>query len=163
VAASFSGPLSKASAPRLAPAACPGVAADRRGRLRLRVMVPRLSHVRIRRENCRLANRISFIVWSKIRASVREFMKLNNARKTVATVAEWFFGEHGLTYLDLTKDRPEWTGLQEHEPFRYKMFTAEDADFLRELQIVADPADCLQPGEKTLGRQILERFWEEDR
>jgi hypothetical protein len=90
-------------------------------------------------------------------------MKPKNALKTVATVAEWFFGEHCPIYLYLTKDRPEWTGLQEREPFRYKMFTAADADFLRELQIVADPADCLQPGEKTLGRQILERFWAEDR
>jgi len=90
-------------------------------------------------------------------------MKPKNALKTVATVAEWFFGEHCPIYLYLTKDRPEWTGPQEREPFRYKMFTAADADFLRELQIAADPADCLQPGEKTLGRQILERFWAEDR
>ena len=90
-------------------------------------------------------------------------MKPKNALKIAATVAMWFFGEHSPIYLGLTKVRPEWTGLREREPFRYKMFTAADADFLRELQIAADPADCLQPGEKTLGRQILERFWAEDR
>ena len=91
-------------------------------------------------------------------------MKPKNALKTVATIAMWFFGEHSPTYLQLAKpDRPDWIGLQELEPFPYKMFTAEDADFLRELQIAVDPADCLKPGEKTLGRQILERFWAEDR
>ena len=66
-------------------------------------------------------------------------MKPKNALKTVATVAEWFFGEQGPNCLDLTEDRPESVGLREHEPLRYKMFTAADADFLRKLQIVADP------------------------
>jgi len=93
----------------------------------------------------------------------RKFMKPKNALKTVATVAEWFFGEHGPIYLDLTKNRLEWTGVPQYEPPWYKMLTPDDADFLRELKIAADPADCLQPGEKTLGRQILERFWAEDR
>ncbi len=78
-------------------------------------------------------------------------MKPKNALKTVSTVAMWFFGEHSPTYLDLTKDRPEWTGLPQREPLWYKMLTPED------------PADVLQPGEKTLGRQILEQFWAEDR
>jgi hypothetical protein len=90
-------------------------------------------------------------------------MKPKNALKTVATVAMWFFGEHSPTYLELTKDRPAWTGLPQHGPLWYKMLTPDDADFLRELNIVVDPADVLQPGEKTLGRQILEQFWAEDR
>jgi hypothetical protein len=90
-------------------------------------------------------------------------MKPKNALKTVATVAMWFFGEHSPTYLDLTKDRPEWTGLPEHDPYWDKMWTPADADLLRELNIAVDPAEVLQPGEKTLGRQILEQFWAEDR
>jgi hypothetical protein len=90
-------------------------------------------------------------------------MKPKNALKTVATVAMWFFGEHSPTYLDLTKDRPESTGLPQHDPYWYKMLTPDDADFFRELNIAVDPAEVLQPGEKTLGRQILERFWAEDR
>src|SRR5260370_30598745 len=81
-------------------------------------------------------------------------MKPKNALKTVATVAMWFFGEHSPTYLDLTKDRPEWTGVPQYEPPWYKMLTPDDADFLRELKIVADPADVLQPGEKNLSRQV---------
>ena len=90
-------------------------------------------------------------------------MKPKNALKTVATVAMWFFGERSPTYLELTKDRPEWTGLPRQEPLWYKMLTPEDADLLRELGIVVGSADVLQPGEKTLGRQILEQFWAEDR
>lgn len=90
-------------------------------------------------------------------------MKPKNALKTVATVAMWFFGERSPTYLELTKDRPEWTGLPRQETLLYKTLTPDDADFLRELSIVVDPADVLQPGEKTLGRQILEQFWAEDR
>jgi hypothetical protein len=90
-------------------------------------------------------------------------MKPKKALKTAATVAAWFFGDHDPIYLDLTKDRPQWTGLREHDPYWDKIWTPMDADFLRELNIAVDPADVLQPGEKTPGRQILERFWEEDR
>jgi hypothetical protein len=90
-------------------------------------------------------------------------MKPKKALKTAATVAAWFFGDHDPIYLDLTKDRPQWTGLREHDPYWEKIWTPMDADFLRELSIAVDPTDVLQPGEKTLGRQILERFWEEDR
>jgi hypothetical protein len=93
----------------------------------------------------------------------RKFMKPKNALKTAASVAMWFFGEHSPTYLDLTKVRPEWTGLPQHEPLWHKMLTPDDAGFLHELNIAVDPADVLQPGEKTLGRQILEQFWAEDR
>ncbi len=90
-------------------------------------------------------------------------MKPKNALKTAATVAMWFFGEHSPIYLGLTKNRLERTGPPQHEPFWYKMLTPDDADFLREFNIAVDPADVLQPGEKTLGRQILEQFWAEDR
>ena len=59
--------------------------------------------------------------------------------------------------------QPPQRTLQEQEPLWHKTLTPEDADLLRELQIVVDPAEVLQPGEKTPGRQILETFWAEDR
>jgi hypothetical protein len=89
-------------------------------------------------------------------------MKPKNVLKSVATIAAWCFGVHRLNSLELAKlVGPKC--LQEQESLWHKTLTPEDADLLRELQIAVDPADVLQPGEKTLGRQILERFWAEDR
>ncbi len=88
-------------------------------------------------------------------------MKFENTLKTAGTVATWLFGARGPTYLKIAK--PPQRTLQEQELLWYKTLTPEDADLLRELQIAVDPADVLQLGEKTLGRQILERFWAEDR
>ena len=88
-------------------------------------------------------------------------MKLGNTLKTAGTVATWLFGRHGLTYLKIAQ--PLQRTVQEQESLWHKTLTPQDADLLRELQIVVDPADVLQPGEKTPGRQILERFWAEDR
>ena len=88
-------------------------------------------------------------------------MKFVDRLKTAGTVATWLFGRHGLTYLNLAK--PPQRTLQEQESFWHKTLTPEDAGLLRGLQISVDPADVLQPGEKTPGRQILERFWAEDR
>jgi len=88
-------------------------------------------------------------------------MKFENTLKTAGKFATWFFGRHGPAYLKIAK--PPQRTLQEQEPLWYKTLTPEDADLLRELQIAVDPADVLQPGEKTVGRQILERFWAEDR
>jgi hypothetical protein len=88
-------------------------------------------------------------------------MKFEKTLKTAGTVATWLFGRRGHTYLKIAK--PPQRTLQEQEPLWYKTLTPEDADFLRELQIALDPTDVLQPGEKTPGRQILERFWAEDR
>ncbi len=88
-------------------------------------------------------------------------MKFENTLKTAGTLATWLFGGRRPTYLKIAK--PPQRTLQEQEPLWYKTLTPEDADFLCELQIAVDPADVLQPGEKTPGRQILERFWAEDR
>ena len=88
-------------------------------------------------------------------------MKFEYTLKTAGTVATWLFGARGLTYLKIAK--PPQRTLQEHEPLWYKMLIPEVADLLRKLQITVDPADVLQPGEKTPGRQILETFWAEDR
>jgi hypothetical protein len=88
-------------------------------------------------------------------------MKFKNTLKTAGTVATWLFGRRGHTYLKIAK--PPQRTLQEQESLWHKTLTPEDANFLRELQIVLNPADVLQPGEKTPGRQILERFWAEDR
>jgi len=70
-------------------------------------------------------------------------MKFENTLKTAGTVATWFFGERGPTYLNIAKP-PERT-LQEHVPDWDKMWTEVDEEG------------------KTLGRRILERFWAEDR
>jgi hypothetical protein len=88
-------------------------------------------------------------------------MKFEYTLKTAGTVATWLFGARGLTYLKIAK--PPQRTLQEQESLWYKTLTPGDADLLRELQIAVDPDDVLQPGEKTPGRQILERFWAEDR
>jgi hypothetical protein len=99
---------------------------------------------------------------AKIRAEAGSFMKPKNGLRSVATIAAWCFGEHRLNSLELGKlVGPEC--LQEPEPYWDKIWTPADADFLRELNIAVNPAEVLQPGEKTLGRQILERFWAEDR
>jgi hypothetical protein len=70
-------------------------------------------------------------------------MKLESL-KNVGTVATWFFGKYGPTYLKIPKVRPEWT-VQEHGPSGDRMWTEVDEDG------------------KTLGRRILETFWAEDR
>ena len=53
-----------------------------------------------------------------------------------------------------------------------RMWTEGDVDFLLEIGIAVEPDDCIQictlfpeleEGGKTIGRQILERFWAEDR
>jgi len=88
-------------------------------------------------------------------------MKFKNTLKTAGTVAVWLFGARGFTYLRIAK--PPQRTVQEQESLWHKALTPEDADLLRELQIAVDPAEVLQPGEKTVGRQILERFWAEDR
>jgi hypothetical protein len=64
--------------------------------------------------------------------------------KNVGTVATWFFGGHGSTYLNIAKDHPERT-VQEQGPSWDGMWTEVDKDG------------------KTLGRRILETFWAEDR
>ena len=93
-------------------------------------------------------------------------MKFADTLKTAGTVATWLFGGHGFTYLRIAK--PPQRTLQEQQQEQkqklwYKTLTPEDADLLRKLQIAVDPDDVLQPGEKTPGREILERFWAEDR
>ena len=88
-------------------------------------------------------------------------MKFADTLKTVGTIATWLFAGHGFTYLKIAK--PSQRTLQEQESLWHKTLTPEDAGLLRELQIAVDPADVLQPGEKTPGREILERFWAEDR
>jgi hypothetical protein len=88
-------------------------------------------------------------------------MKFENTLKSAGTVATWLFGRRGPTYLKIAK--PPQRTLQEQESLWHKTLTPEDADFLRELEIAVDPDDVLQTGEKTLGRQILDRFWAEDR
>jgi hypothetical protein len=70
-------------------------------------------------------------------------MKLESL-KTIGTVATWFFGKHGPTYLKIARDRPERT-VQEHGPSGENKWTEVDEDG------------------KTLGRRILETFWAEDR
>lgn len=88
-------------------------------------------------------------------------MKFADTLKTAGTVATWLFAGHGFTYLKIAK--PSQRTLQEQESLWHKTLTPEDAGLLRGLQIAVDPADVLQPGEKTPGREILERFWAEDR
>ena len=90
-------------------------------------------------------------------------MKFVHTLKTAGTVATWLFGRHGLTYLKIAQPPQRTLQEQEQESLWYKTLTPEDAGLLRELQIAVDPAEVLQPGEKTPGRQILERFWAEDR
>ena len=63
---------------------------------------------------------------------------------TAGTVATWFFGRHGPTYLKITEYNPKQT-VQEQGPSWEKMWTEVDEDG------------------KTLGRRILETFWAEDR
>jgi hypothetical protein len=70
-------------------------------------------------------------------------MKLESL-KTVGTIATWFFGRHGPTYLKITKYNPERT-VQEQGPSWENIWTEVDKDG------------------KTLGRRILETFWTEDR
>jgi hypothetical protein len=88
-------------------------------------------------------------------------MRFENTLKTAGTVAMWLFGARGLTYLKIAN--PPQRTVQEQESLWHKTLTPEDADLLRELNIAVDPAEVLQPGEKTPCRQILERFWAEDR
>ena len=73
----------------------------------------------------------------------REFMKFENTLKTAGTVATWFFGRRGPTYLKIAK--PPQQTLQEHGPGLDRMWTEVGEDG------------------KTLGRRILETFWAEDR
>ena len=61
--------------------------------------------------------------------------------ETLGTVATWFFGKHGPTYLKIIEYVPDPT-RQEQGP---SWWTEVDNDG------------------KTPGRQILERFWAEDR
>lgn len=62
----------------------------------------------------------------------------------LGTVATWFFGEHGPTYLKIAKYNTKQT-VQEQGPSWDNMWTEVDQDG------------------KTLGRRILETFWAEDR
>jgi hypothetical protein len=62
----------------------------------------------------------------------------------LGTVATWFFGKHGPTYLKINKYVPDPT-RQEQGPSWENMWTEVDKDG------------------KTLGRRILETFWGEDR
>jgi hypothetical protein len=70
-------------------------------------------------------------------------MKLRRL-KTAGTVATWFFGKHGPTYLKITENNPKQT-VQEQGPYWENRWTEVDKDG------------------KTLGRRILETFWAEDR
>jgi hypothetical protein len=70
-------------------------------------------------------------------------MKLGRL-KTAGTVATWFFGKHGPTYLKITEYNPK-QAVQEQGPYWDNMWTEVDEDG------------------KTLGRRILETFWAEDR
>ena len=63
---------------------------------------------------------------------------------TAGTVATWFFGKHGPTYLKITENNPKQT-VQEQGPYWENRWTEVDKDG------------------KTLGRRILETFWAEDR
>ena len=88
-------------------------------------------------------------------------MKFVHTLKTAGTAATWLFGARGFTYLRIAK--PPQRTVREQESLWHKTLTPEDAGLLGELRIAVDPEDVLQPGEKTVGRQILERFWAEDR